>query len=240
MTTQVVAVTGGGRGIGLAITERLLADGYRVVVNVNRTRALPDGLMNKYSDAIAIVPGDISVERTSEEIVAAAQTLGGLRAVVHSAGISRDQLAMTMDKADWDQVINVNLGGAFLITKHALKIMTRKRYGRLVYMSSAAALMGNLGQASYAASKAGLEGLSRSVSQEYARFGVRTVALAPGLVDGGLGARLPERARQERYDSQLLGEASVGDVASTVAFLISPAADNINGTVVHMNGGIKF
>lgn len=240
MTERVVAVTGGGRGIGLAITERLLAGGYRVVVNVHRTPALPDGLMNKYSNRIAVVPGDIGVERTSAEIVAASQELGGLHAVVHSAGICRDHLLVTMDKDDWDDVIRVNLGGAFLITKHALKVMIRKRYGRIVYVSSVAALMGIAGQTSYAASKAGIEGLSRSVSQEYARFGVRTVALAPGMVDGGLGARLPEQARKERQDHQLLGEAAIADVASAVVFLAGPAADNINGTVVHMNGGVRF
>lgn len=237
---QIAVVTGGGRGIGLAITERLLTDGYGVVVNVNRTQGLPDRLMNDYADRVVIVPGDIGDEQTSEAVVAAAQELGGLQAVVHSAGICRDGLVMAMNKADWDEVIRVNLGGAFLITKHALKVMTRKRYGRIVYLSSAAALMGNSGQTSYAASKAGIEGFSRSVSQEYARFGVRTVALAPGLVDGGLGARLPEAVWNGRQARQLLGEATVEHVAGTVAFLVSPAADHINGTVVHMNGGIRF
>jgi 3-oxoacyl-[acyl-carrier protein] reductase len=240
VSRQVIAVTGGGRGIGLAITTRLLAAGYGVVANTHRTQALPGELLDSYPDRIVTVSGDIGVERTSQDIVEAAQRLGRLHAVVHSAGVCRDRLLMTMDKADWDEVIRVNLGGAFLITKHALKVMTRQRYGRLVYVSSAAALMGNAGQSSYAASKAGIEGLSRSVSQEYARFGVRTVALSPGLVDGGLGAQLPPAVRNERRERQLLGEAAVRHVAGTVAFLVGPDADHINGTVVHMHGGIRF
>ncbi|MEU4744078.1 SDR family NAD(P)-dependent oxidoreductase [Actinosynnema sp. NPDC023658] len=237
---RVVAVTGGGRGLGLLVVRALLSRGAMVVANHRSRSADLEALLEEYGDELQLVRGDIAEERVAAELTAAAGEFGRLDVVVHNAGITRDTLLVRMSVEEWDDVIRVNLRGAFLATKHALRLMMRQRYGRFVYVSSLSAAIGNRGQANYAASKAALHGLSHSVAQEYAAYNVRSVVLAPGLLDTGLGTRL-DQATQDRLAGQaLLGIGGGESIAQTVAFLAGPAADYINATVINSHGGIRY
>jgi 3-oxoacyl-[acyl-carrier protein] reductase len=237
---EVVVVTGAARGLGHAITEELLQRGAQVVAGYSADPAPLDLLAEKWSDQLWPVPGDIAEEGTSLRLIEQAARLGGPTAVIHNAAISRDALLVRMKPEDWDDVQRVNLRGAFLLSKHAVKAMMKTRWGRLVYISSVSAGFGNSGQTAYAASKSGLEGLSRSISQEYARFGIGTCVLAPGLIDVGLGARLPAQYQEAKAGRFLLGAARANEVAGIAAFLASPTARHINATTVHADGGAMF
>ena len=237
---RVVAVTGAGRGLGLVTVRVLLKHQARVIANHRAPAPEVVALQDTYGDRLHLVAGDVGEEPTAVAIAEAAAALGGPEVVVHNAAIARDQALVRMPVQAWDEVIRVNLRGAFLVTKHALRGMIRRRYGRLIYLSSLSATVGSTGQANYAASKAGLHGLSHSVAQEYARFNIRSLVVAPGLLDTGLGAALPVEIQQRKADHALLGAGSGAAVAETIAFLASPDADYINATVVHIDGGIAF
>jgi 3-oxoacyl-[acyl-carrier protein] reductase len=239
LSGRVVALTGAGRGLGLLTARALLAQGAQVIANHRSAAPELSELREKYPAALHPVPGDVGDERTAEAIADTARGLGHLDVLIHNAGIARDQPLVRMPVEDWDEVIRVNLRGAFLTTKHALRLMMRRRYGRLVYVSSLAAVLGNAGQANYAASKAGLHGLSHTVAQEYARFNIRSVVLAPGLLDVGLGATLPPATQASKLEHSLLGIGGGESVAATIAFLAGPEADHITASVVRIDGGIK-
>lgn len=237
---RIVAVTGTGRGLGLLTVETLLEQGNTVVANYRSQSADLEQLQNKYGDQLVTVAGDIGAEETAEALAKTAKKVGGLHALVHNAGVSRDQPLVRMPVEDWDAVQRVNLRGAFLATKHALRVMMPKRYGRFVYVSSVAATSGTPGQANYAASKGGLHGLAMSVAQEYAGHGVRTVVVAPGVLDVGLGAAMKPDQQHARVQHSLLGLGDARGLAETVAFLCSPSADFINATVIRADGGIRY
>lgn len=237
---EVVVVTGAARGLGHAITVELLKRGAQVVAGYSADPAPLDLLAQKWSGQVWAIPGDIAEEATSLRLIKQACRLGGPTAVIHNAAISRDALLVRTKVEDWDEVQRVNLRGAFLLSKHAVKAMMRTRNGRLVFISSVSAVFGNSGQTSYAASKSGLEGLSRSISQEYARFGIGTCVLAPGLINVGLGARLPAQYQETKAGRFLLGAAEAEEIAGIAAFLASPTARHINATTVHADGGGLF
>jgi 3-oxoacyl-[acyl-carrier protein] reductase len=237
---RVVAVTGAGRGLGLATVRVLLERHARVIAHHRSPSPELFRLLDTYADLLHLVPGDVGEESTAVAIAETATGVGGLDVLVHNAAITRDQPLVRMPVEAWDEVMRVNLRGAFLVTKHALRGMIRRRYGRLIYVSSLSAVIGSTGQGNYAASKAGLHGLSQSVAQEYARFNVRSVVLAPGLLDTGLGAALPVEIQHRKADHALLGRGSGESVAATIAFLASPDADDINATVVHVDGGVAY
>ncbi|GAA3837874.1 hypothetical protein GCM10022243_00450 [Saccharothrix violaceirubra] len=237
---RVVALTGAGRGLGLLTTRVLLDQGVTVVANHRSASPELSALSDKYPDTLHLVPGDVGEEAAGEAIARCAREIGRLDAVVLNAGITRDRPLVSTSVEDWDEVHRVNLRGAFLTTKHALRLMMRQRYGRFVYLSSIAALSGNAGQAAYATSKAGLHGLSQAVAQEYGRYGVRSVVLVPGLLDTGLGAALAPELQQRKIDRSLLGLGSAEQVAATVAFLAGPDADYINATVIRQDGGLVY
>jgi 3-oxoacyl-[acyl-carrier protein] reductase len=237
---RVVAVTGAGRGLGLVTVRVLLEHHAQVIAHHHAPSPELFGLLDKYADLLHLVPGDVGEEATAVAIAETATRVGGLDVLVHNAAITRDQPLVRMPVEAWDEVIRVNLRGAFLVTKHALRGMIRRRYGRLIYLSSLSATVGSTGQANYAASKAALHGLSQSVAQEYARFNIRSLVVAPGLLDTGLGAALPVEIQQRKANHALLGAGSGTEVAETIAFLASPDADYINATVVHIDGGIAF
>jgi 3-oxoacyl-[acyl-carrier protein] reductase len=239
-TNRVVAVTGTGRGLGLLTVELLLDQGATVIANHRSPSPDLDLLVDKYGDQLVLVAGDIGEEQTAEAMAAAARKVGGLHALVHNAGISRDGALVRMPAADWDEVHRVNLRGGFLATKHALRVMMPKKYGRMVYVSSVAATAGNAGQGNYAASKAGLHGLAMSVAQEYAAFGIRTVVVAPGVLDTGLGAAMKPEHQQVKVERTLLGLGDPRSTAATIAFLTGPGADFINATVLRADGGVRF
>ncbi|MDF6043837.1 SDR family oxidoreductase [Streptomyces sp. JH14] len=235
---RVIALTGAGRGLGLQITRALLDSGATVVANYRSESPALLELAEKFGDSLRLCQGDVGEEDTAERLTATARQCGRLDVLVHNAGISRDKPLVLMSPDDWDEVLRVNLRSAFLTTKQAVRVMMRQRYGRIVYISSVAAVLGNAGQANYAASKAGLHGLALTVAQEYAGYGIRSVVLAPGLLDTGLGAALPDAIRTAKAERALLGLGGGEGVAETVAFLASPAADFINAEVIRMDGGI--
>jgi 3-oxoacyl-[acyl-carrier protein] reductase len=237
---RVVAITGGAGGLGLLTTEELLRQGARVVANYRSAGDGLDELAEKYPGALHPVPGDVATEPVAEAVAAAAKRLGRLDVLVHNAATTRDGLLVRMSAADWDEVVRVNLRGAFLATKHAVRLMMRARYGRVIYVSSLAAVIGNAGQANYAASKAGLHGLSNAVAQEYSAYNIRSVVLAPGLLDTGLGNRLAPQLQAQKTGRSLLGLGTGESIASTIAFLAGPGADYINATVIRSDGGVVY
>lgn len=241
MTGRVVIVTGAGSGLGWHITQALLAHGDRVIANYASSGDLLNHRVTEVgADRLVPVKGSIAEESTSEQLAAEAAQLGGPQAVIHNASITRDGLLVKMSLDDWQAVQDVNLRGAFLLSKHAVRKMLPHRAGRLVYISSVSAVMGNAGQANYAASKSGLDGLARSVAQEYASRGISACVLAAGLIDVGMGARLTPEIQQAKLRKILGGGAKPEEIAGIATFLASDAATYINATVVHANGGINF
>ena len=235
-----MVLTGAGRGLGLETAAALLDAGAHVVGNHRSSSADLTALADKHPDRLHLVPGDIAAEETSVELVAQARRLGRLDVLIHNAGIARDQLLVRTPVEDWDAVHAVNLRGAFLTTKHALKTMMRARYGRIIYVSSVVALTGNAGQASYTSSKAGLHGLALTVSQEYASYNIRTAVVAPGILDTGLGASVAPAQQRRMVDRSLLGLGKSEQTAATIAFLAGPEADYINATVIRTDGGMRY
>lgn len=237
---QVAVVTGGSRGIGLAIAESLAAAGARVAVlarNGDRAReaaaSLPGDGHAGYSCDVA--DGE-AVKATVDEITGG---LGVIDILVNNAGVTRDNILLRMSDEEWDQVMAVNLKGAFHMTRAVYRGMMKRRSGSIVNVSSVVGLMGNAGQANYSASKAGLLGFTRSVARELASRGVRCNAIAPGYIRTDMTAELSEehtRALQEGIPMQRLGEPE--DISGVVRFLAGPSARYITGQVLAVDGGM--
>ncbi|MCM0082003.1 3-oxoacyl-[acyl-carrier-protein] reductase [Geomonas sp. Red32] len=239
---QVALVTGASRGIGRAIALRLAAQGAAVVV----TATSLEGAQNTAGEIAAAggkslaVKVDVSqvaeVENLFKEALAA---FGKIDILVNNAGITKDGLLLRMKESDWDQVLDVNLKGAFNCIKEAAKVMTKARYGRIVNVSSVVGEMGNPGQANYCASKAGLIGLTKSVAKELARRNVTVNAVTPGFIETDMTAELGDKAREALQDQIPMGRLGSGDdIAAAVLFLVSDGAGYITGHVLSVNGGM--
>lgn len=238
---RVVIVTGAGRGLGATVVETLLSRGALVVANHRSPAHTLGELAEKWGESLLLVEGDIAEEETAQLIAdRTKQKYGRLDAVVHNAAITRDGPLITMSAENWDAVQRVNLRGAFLMTKYGLRLMIRRRSGRMIYISSVSATMGNASQANYAASKAGLHGLSNAVAQEYGRYNIRSVVVAPGLLDTGLGTALADEVRELKASRSLGGIGSGDQIAAVIAFLAGGDADYINATTIRVDGGIAF
>jgi 3-oxoacyl-[acyl-carrier protein] reductase len=240
LSGQVAVVTGGSRGIGKAIAERLAADGARVAV-VARDAA-------RAADAAAALAGeghkgyacDVADSGAVDALVKQIeQDLGPLDIVVNNAGVTADNLLVRIDDAAWQLVIDTNLKGAFNLTRAAARGMMRRRKGRIINITSVVGLTGNAGQANYAASKAGLIGLTKAVAKELASRNVLVNAIAPGFIETEMTAELSEAAR-----TGLMGQIALGklgkpeDVAGVVRFLSGPDAGYITGQVLVVDGGM--
>jgi len=229
---RTVLVTGGNRGIGLAIARSFAEAGDRVVVT-HRSGEPPEGL-----DAVRCdVTDSASVDAA---FGAAEEVLGGpVEVLVANAGVTKDGLLMRMSDEDWDTVVDTNLAGAFRCARRASKGMIRLRRGRIILISSVVGLYGGPGQANYAASKAGLVGLARSITRELGGRGITANVVAPGFIETDMTAALPEDTQKTYKAAIPAGRfASPEEVAAAVRFLAGPDAAYISGAVIPVDGGL--
>jgi 3-oxoacyl-[acyl-carrier protein] reductase len=226
-----VLVTGGNRGIGLAIARRLAAGGDSVTVT-SRSGDPVEGL--------EVVRCDVREPASVDEAFTAVEARQGpVEVLVANAGVTRDQLLALMSEDDFGAVLDTNLAGTFRVAKRAVRGMMRMRRGRLIFISSVVGLYGSAGQANYAASKAGLVGLARSLARELGSRGITANVIAPGFVDSDMTAGLPEQRKAEILKAVPLGRyASADEVAAAVVFLAGADAAYITGAVIPVDGGL--
>lgn len=229
--SRSVLVTGGSRGIGLAVARRLSADGNRVAVTY-RSGEPPDGLL--------AVPCDVlDTAAVDEAFTTVEAELGPVEVLVANAGITKDTLLIRMSEGDFTSVIDTNLTGTYRVIKRAARNLMRARSGRVVIISSTAALSGVVGQVNYGSSKAGLIGMARSLAREFAPRGVLVNVVAPGLTDTAMSTALSDTTRDSIVGRIPLGRmATPEEVAATVRFLTSEDASYITGAVIPVDGGM--
>jgi len=242
MTNRTALVTGASRGIGRACALALAETGARVAVaarNIEQLESLAGEIRSRSREAF-VVPMDLGdAESIKEAIAKTAKDFGPIAVLVNNAGIARDGLAMRMKKPDWDVVIATNLTGAFIAIQQVLPGMMRERWGRIINISSLVGEMGNAGQANYAASKAGLIGLTKSIAQEMGSRNITVNSVAPGYVETDMTQSLSEELKQKMLDNiPLKRMGRPDDVAAAVRFLASEEAGYITGHVLDVNGGL--
>src|SRR5216117_4564649 len=241
---RTALITGGGRGIGRATAIRLAREGARIAINYKGNAEAAEEakrLVEKGGGKAALIQGDVSVDGQAEEIVKAALAFGAgrLDILVNNAGITRDNLLVRMSAEDWDAVVDLNLRGAFLVTKAAMRPMMKQRSGRIVNVSSVAGVAGNAGQANYSAAKAGLIGFTKTVAREMASRNITCNAVAPGFVPTDLTNALIKQMEETILKQIPLGRfGTVDDVANAIAFLVSEEAAYITGQVLQIDGGM--
>lgn len=229
--SRSVLVTGGNRGIGRAVAEELLARGDKVAIT-HRSGEPPTGALGVRCD---VTDAD-QVDRAFTEVE---QAHGPVEILVANAGITRDTLLMRMGDEDWDAVLDTNLTGSFRVVRRAARGMLRQRWGRVVLVSSVVGMLGSAGQVNYAASKAGLVGLGRSVARELGSRSITVNVVAPGFVQTDMTADLPNNTQQQyREQIPLRRFAEPSEVAAVVAFLTSDAAGYVTGALVPVDGGL--
>ena len=243
LTDNVAVVTGGGRGIGRAIVEGFIGQGADVVIY---DIAYPDDFetfaakMTSGGRKVVAKTLDITdsaqVEQVTDEVV---EEFGGINILVNNAGITRDKLLIRMSDEDWDLVQNVNLKGAFIMTRTMAKVMMRQRKGKIINISSVVGVMGNAGQANYAASKAGMIGLTKSTAKELAGRNINVNAIAPGYVETEMTHVLSDEQRKAFLSViPLKRGCSPAEIANVTLFLASSNSDYITGQVINVDGGM--
>ncbi|MDU5492200.1 MAG: 3-oxoacyl-[acyl-carrier-protein] reductase [Clostridium perfringens] len=240
---KVAIVTGGTRGIGRAIALKLADKGANIVINYRNSDKEAEELkaiLEKKGVKVLTVKCDISNFEDSKDLMdKCKEVFGKIDILVNNAGITKDTLIMRMKEEDFDNVIDVNLKGTFNCAKHASAIMLKQRFGKIINMTSVVGIAGNAGQVNYAASKAGVIGLTKSLAKELGSRGITVNAVAPGFINTDMTASLSEKVKEEASKNiplKRLGDPE--DVANLVGFLASDAANYITGQVINVDGGM--
>ena len=240
---KVALVTGASRGIGRAVAIQLAQSGADVAVNYSGSEAAAqetvDAILALGRKAIKIKANVANAEEVAAMVEETHKTFGHIDILVNNAGITRDGLLMRMKDEDFDAVIDINLKGVYLVTKAVSKIMMKQRAGHIINMTSVVGLMGNAGQANYAASKAGGIGFTKSCAKELASRGITVKAVAPGFIDTDMTGVLPEKVKEAMVTQIPLGRmAKAEEVAAVTTFLASDFASYITGQVINVDGGM--
>jgi 3-oxoacyl-[acyl-carrier protein] reductase len=242
---KIAFITGASRGIGKAIAISLAKDGIYVIINYRNNEESAKEVLDEITNLGGngeIIQGDISNFDESKEVIdKIVQECGKIDIMVNNAGITRDQLLLRMTEEDFDSVINVNLKGTFNCIKNVTRSMMKKRSGKIINIASVVGLSGNIGQSNYAASKAGIIGLTKSVAREFASRGIQVNAVAPGFIETDMTNTLSDQVKDEllkRIPLNKLGKPE--DVANVVSFLASDKADYITGQVITVDGGMTI
>ena len=241
LSKKNVFITGSTRGIGLAVAHQFASQGANIVLNGRS--ASSDELLAQFSDydvKVVAISGDVSDSADTKRMIAeATEALGSVDVLINNAGITNDKLMLKMTQEDFEKVLKINLTGAFNMTQAVLKAMSKARQGAIINMSSVVGLMGNVGQANYAASKAGLLGLTKSVAREVAGRNVRVNAIAPGFIASDMTDAIPEKAKQAmiaQVPMKRIGQAE--EVAQVAIFLASQ--EYLTGQVLAIDGGMTM
>ena len=242
LDNKIAVVTGAAQGIGKVIAMHLVQKGASLVlcdIDLEMAKEAAREIEEAGGKCLAL-KSDVSNMQDAEKIIKEAVAhFGSLDILVNNAGITRDNVLIRMKEEQWDQVMAVNLKGTFNVTKAAIKVMMRKKSGKIVNIASITGLMGNAGQANYSASKAGVIGFTKSIAREYADRGITVNAVAPGFIETAMTDAIPEREREElirQIPVKKLGAPE--DVANAVYFLVSEEASYITGQVIGVNGGL--
>jgi 3-oxoacyl-[acyl-carrier protein] reductase len=243
LTGKTAIVTGGARGIGRSIAMTLAAAGANIVINYTSSSKAAEEVVEeakKLGVSALAVKADVSKNDEIENLVKEVlNNFSSIDILVNNAGITRDNLLIRMSEEDFQDVIDINLKGAFICTKHVSKVMMKQRTGKIINIASVVGVMGNAGQSNYAASKAGLIGFTKSIAKELAKRNINVNAVAPGYIETDMTASLPEKVREEFMINIPMARGGVPqDVANVVLFLSSKYSDYVTGQVINIDGGM--
>jgi 3-oxoacyl-[acyl-carrier protein] reductase len=241
LTGKCTLVTGASGGIGQAIARALHGAGAKLALSGTREDAL-SALAGELADRTYVIPGDLADRETAESLIGRAEAvLGQVDILINNAGITRDTLLLRMKDEDWQSVLDVDLTAAMRLTRAALRGMIKRRFGRIVNITSIVGATGNPGQTNYAAAKAGLVGFSKALAQEVAGRGITVNCLAPGFIATPMTDKLGEEQKQKLLGQIPVGRLGTGaDVAAAALFLASMEAGYITGQSLHVNGGMAM
>jgi 3-oxoacyl-[acyl-carrier protein] reductase len=240
MNEKVALITGGGAGIGKGITLKLASKGVNCAIfDIQDATELAEEAKSLGVKAVFMNVDVTDSEAVKSAVSEVSSSLGDINILINNAGITRDNLLMRMKESDWDQVLQINLKGVFNCTKAVIRGMMSSRWGRIISISSVVGIMGNAGQANYAASKAGIIGFTKSIAREVGSRNITANAIAPGFIKTEMTDKLPEEVKKDYLSRIPLGKfGEVEDVCNLVNFLISEEASYISGQVIQVDGGL--
>ncbi len=238
---RTALVTGASGGIGSAIARQLHAQGAALLLTGRRAEALSALQAELGGERVRIVPADLADPAAATALIEAAEAGGGVDILINNAGLTRDNLAMRLKDEDWQMVLDVNLTAGFRLIRAALRGMMKRRYGRIINITSIVAVTGNPGQANYAAAKAGMIGMSKALAAEVASRGITVNCVAPGFIETAMTGALNEAQRTKLLAAVPIGRLGEGaDVAAAVCYLASAEAAYVTGQTLHVNGGMAM